>query len=597
MNKMVSNIRGLEDLPEGNVIKFERGILSIPDDLKESLCVYGVGKTSNTNKGKVWLLAVNKKMEMSNHYLSLQKNLQHNEYEIENKAVIQEGTLKALISLSERKQIEKSETEDNKYKAAFQDIISHALSEKVSDIHFEKRDTYSRIRMRRHGELLNYTDSDAEYTEELCRVIYNIMAENESKDITFMPDDIQQAAIKMKVDGIELKLRYQSIPAYPEGFDVVLRVLPIGSDDERHTPLNALGYSPSQEKTIIEIIAQPVGSLIIAGTTGSGKSTTLKNLLMFTNVSRLYKCKIYTIEDPPEYKIPGVTQVPIARRKNDTSGVSPFAAPLIATMRADPDILMIGEIRDIYTGDGMKKATQSGHQVMTTVHAASALGIIDRLKDFGITANVMGSPEFLNGLIYQKLLPTICQHCAIQFSDIIGKSNASKSELELAQRLTKVADMNKHIIKVRNEKGCEHCKNTGVTGRTVCAEIIRPDFTMLKFFRDEDSIGAYQYWRSLSDGEMDSTDMTGKTALEHALYKMRQGLVCPFAVEESFGHVDTDIKRLQQMSYEKEREGKNGFSSNKPYSQPDIDFDRHKKVEEVEKKQELQTFEWFNEEQ
>lgn len=596
MNKKIDYVRGLEDLPDGNILKFDRGLLTIPDDLQESLCIYGVGKTSQTNKGKVWLLAVSKKIEISNHYLSLEKNLKINEYEIENKAQIQEGTLKALINLSEKKNISYGEIESNKYRKAFDDIISHALSEKVSDIHFEKRDTFSKIRMRRHGELLHYNDYDPGYTEELCRVIYNIMAENESKDINFMPEDIQQAAIKMNVDGVELKLRYQSIPAYPEGFDVVLRVLPIGSDDERHTPLNVLGYSASQEKTIIEIIAQPVGALIIAGTTGSGKSTTLKNLLMFTNVSRLYKCKIYTIEDPPEYKIPGVTQVPIARRKQDENKASPFAAPLVATMRADPDILMIGEIRDTYTGDGMKKATQSGHQVMTTVHAASALGIIERLKDFGITPNVMGSPEFLNGLIYQKLLPTVCPHCSIPFQDIVGKSNASKTDLELAQRLGKVADMNKHTIKVRNHKGCEHCKFTGVTGRTVCAEIVRPDFTMLKFFRDQDSIGAYQYWRSLSDGDLDSTNMTGKTALEHALYKMRQGLVCPYAVEDSFGHVDTDIKRLQQINFEKDSKDKPGFSG-KGHVHIDEEFDRHKKVEEIEQPQEIKGFEWFDEEQ
>ncbi len=105
------------------------------------------------------------------------------------------------------------------------------------------------------------------------------------------------------------------------------------------------------------IVSKPVGALVIAGTTGSGKSTTLKNLLMLINESRHFMCKIYTIEDPPEYKIPKVTQIPVVRLKNaDYSKVSPFEPPLLAAMRGDPDILMIGEIRDKYTGDGMKKA-------------------------------------------------------------------------------------------------------------------------------------------------------------------------------------------------------------------------------------------------
>ncbi|EEV8377594.1 Flp pilus assembly complex ATPase component, partial [Escherichia coli] len=467
---------------------------------------------------------------------------------IENEAHIDEGLITSLYNNREE---DVDQTANNKLTEFFDGIIGYSLEQQVSDIHFEKRASKSQIRMRRHGELLFYKSLDPKYTMDLCTVIYNVLAESESKDINFNADDYQAAAINRIVNNIEVKLRYQSLPTYPGGFDVVLRVLPIGSDDEKYTPLSKLGYSPSQEKALLNIIAKPVGALIIAGTTGSGKSTTLKNLLMFTNLARGLKCKIYTIEDPPEYKIPHVSQIPVRRMKADENSTkSPFHAPLVAAMRGDPDILMIGEIRDGFTGDGLKKATQSGHQVMTTIHASSALGIIERLADFGIKPSVMGSPEFLTGLIYQKLIPIICPHCSTPFNEILEGMKVDSKAVELNKRLEDVADLSKDNIRVRGN-GCSHCNNLGVIGRTVCAEIISPDFTMLKYFREEDAIGAYEYWRGLSDGLRDSENMTGKTVLEHAISKMRKGIVCPKDIEEAFGPINGAIMMLEQMRSDK----------------------------------------------
>ena len=216
-------------------------------------------------------------------------------------------------------------------------------------------------------------------------------------------------------------------------------------------------------------------------------------------------------------------------------------------MRGDPDILMIGEIRDHFTGDGLKKATQSGHQVMTTVHASSALGTVERLADFGITPSVMGSPEFINGLIYQKLMPLLCQNCALSFSEVVSSSHAVTADLELASRLESVANLEQDQIKIRNPKGCEKCKEMGVVGRTVCAEVISPDFTMLRLFRQQASIEAKAYWRSLSDMDPNSDNMTGKPVLEHALHKMRKGLVSPHDVEDLLGPVDGAKRALEEM--------------------------------------------------
>lgn len=468
---------------------------------------------------------------------------------IEHSARIEAPLLKALYE-KEDKTIGEA-TENNELIRHFEKMVAVAMDQKVSDIHIEKRPNRSKVRMRKHGQLMDYQGLSSEYTTNLCSVIYNVLAEN--KDLQFSEEDYQAAAVNRIISGEEVKLRYQSLPVYPQGFDVVLRVLPIGSDEEDFVSLQHLGYSDSQVRLLLDIVSRPVGALIIAGTTGSGKSTTLKNLLMFVNAARGYKSKIYTIEDPPEYKIPRVSQIPVVRRKKDEEKnllKSPFQDPLIATMRGDPDVLMIGEIRDDFTGDGLKKATQSGHQVMSTVHAASALGIVERLADFKISSSVMGSPEFLTGLIYQKLVPILCPICCQDFKDVIASASVSAHDLELAKRLVKVANIDKDNIKVRgaNHESCTNCGGMGIVGRTVCAEIITPDFQMLRYFREQDMVGAYKYWRSLASKDSESTDMNGRTAAEHAIMKMRKGIVCPRDVEELFGPVDTSQKILEQSA-------------------------------------------------
>lgn len=536
-------IQSLEDLPSnGRPLRFKSGLLFLNETQSEQLCIYGMPGTTEEVPGRVWLLSTSSAKK--NQVITLKRNLEKNGYSIENEPHIDEGL---IVSLYSNREDEVDQAANNQLTAFFDDIIDYSLVQQISDVHFEKRGMRSQIRMRRHGELLFYKELEPKYTQDLCTVAYNVLAESESKDINFNADDYQAAAINRVIRSIEVKLRYQSLPIYPGGFDVVLRVLPIGSDDEKYTPLSALGYSPSQEKMLLNIIAKPVGALIIAGTTGSGKSTTLKNLLMFTNMSRDFKCKIYTIEDPPEYKIPRVSQIPVRRMKaEENSTRSPFQAPLVAAMRGDPDILMIGEIRDEFTANGLKHATQSGHQVMTTIHASSSLGIIERLAGNGIKPSVMGSPDFLAGLIYQKLVPLICPHCSVPFNDVLSGMKVSYDDLELHERLKDVTDLTKDNIKVRGP-GCPECKGLGVVGRTVCAEIISPDFTMLKFFREEDPIGAYEYWRSLSDGNPDSENMQGKTVLEHAITKLKKGLICARDIEKAFGPVNDSLKMLEQM--------------------------------------------------
>lgn len=533
------------ELPKGGFsVDLDQDKLQISYESREKIAVWALSRSMEIIGGTpVWLIVADG-FERDIKFFNYRRSLQKAGYKIERTVRADKSLVRAVQDSQEGES--ENISQRNSITDFYEEMVGTAMREKVSDIHIERRKTTAIVRMRKHGQLMNYREISTKFCLDLCTVIYNVLAE--SKDVSFMPSEYQAAAVNTRIQGEEVKLRYQSLPVYPDGFDVILRVLPLGQDDEGTPDISVLGYSPSQVKDMMKIVAKPVGALIIAGTTGSGKSTTLKNLLMLVNESRGYRSKIYTIEDPPEYKIPRVSQIPVVRRRNeDYSKKSPFQDPLVATMRGDPDILMIGEIRDHFTGDGLKKATQSGHQVMTTVHASSALGTVERLADFGITPSVMGSPEFINGLIYQKLMPLLCQNCALSFSEVVSSSHAVTADLELASRLESVANLEQDQIKIRNPKGCEKCKEMGVVGRTVCAEVIAPDFTMLRLFRQQASIEAKAYWRSLSDMDPNSDNMTGKPVLEHALHKMRKGLVSPHDVEDLLGPVDGAKKALEEM--------------------------------------------------
>lgn len=533
------------ELPKGGFsVDLDQDKLQINYESREKIAVWALSRSMEIIGGTpVWLIVADG-FERDIKFFNYRRALQKAGYKIERTVKADKSLVRAVQDSQEGESDNISQR--NSITDFYEEMVGTAMREKVSDIHIERRKTTAVVRMRKHGQLMNYREISTKFCLDLCTVIYNVLAE--SKDVSFMPSEYQAAAVNTRIQGEEVKLRYQSLPVYPDGFDVVLRVLPLGQDDEGTPDISVLGYSPSQVRDMMKIVAKPVGALIIAGTTGSGKSTTLKNLLMLVNESRGYRSKIYTIEDPPEYKIPRVSQIPVVRRRNeDYSKKSPFQDPLVATMRGDPDILMIGEIRDQFTGDGLKKATQSGHQVMTTIHASSALGTVERLSDFGITPSVMGSPEFINGLIYQKLMPLLCQNCALPFSEVVSSSHAVTADLELASRLESVANLEQDQIKIRNPKGCEKCKEMGVVGRTVCAEVIAPDFTMLRLFRQQASIEAKAYWRSLSDMDPHSDNMTGKPVLEHALHKMRKGLVSPHDVEDLLGPVDGAKKALEEM--------------------------------------------------
>lgn len=518
-------------LPAGKLISSSKDPLELPEKQKKEFVAWDV---STENKKMVWILSL--KTSYNNiSFMQLVKNAENQGYRVVKKGVIDYNVLNELYDRRSFNDNQKATGDDSEVVALFEVVLADALVEGISDIHIEVRTNGGVIRMRKNGEMIVYNaEQRLTYNEanNLCSVIYNVLAS--TKAVSFDPRDCQQAAVNYSINEQELKLRYQSVPAYPDGFDVILRVLPVGRSED-FTPLQKLGYTEQQVQELVNISSRPVGSLIIAGVTGSGKSTTLKNLLMYINAHAGYRIKIYSIEDPPEYNIARITQIPVVIGKDfDPTKMSPFEKPIKACMRGDPDIIMIGEVRDKITGDLTKKAVQSGHQVLTTVHATSALGIIDRFQDFGLSRSVLGSPDFLTGLLYQKLMPVVCKNCCIDFNELIQSGKASEEDMGIYKRMSAIGDISSYKIKKRNPDGCPNCKGSGIKGRTVCAEVIMMDLEMIQLIGEGKTIELMKYWRGLSDGNPYSLNMRGKTCMEHAYQKCLDGLCCPHDVEASF---------------------------------------------------------------
>ncbi|OGT64256.1 MAG: hypothetical protein A3J38_07315 [Gammaproteobacteria bacterium RIFCSPHIGHO2_12_FULL_45_9] len=430
-------------------------------------------------------------------------------------------------------------TSDTDLEKKFTAILVDSLKAGASDIHFEVYPNMADIKLRINGMLFTVSQMDSKTINRLINYMYNVAATEGSKDTQFNIEEMQDALLdrQVEVDGVRkhIKIRLQTAPCYPNSISIVMRLLRI--ENQLSSTLSSLGYTPPQIKTLQRAQMKPTGATIIAGTTGSGKSTTLATLLSEIHVNSRGSKKILTAEDPPEFAIPGANQINLSNKRQEMEGDEDmFVKAIKVAMRCDPDVIMVGEVRDKQSSQLLSSAVLSGHQVFTTIHASSALSIVDRLYNLGFDLYIMTSPNFLSLLIYQTLLPILCQKCCINAKTFFAKNKTAPVEA-LKERLTLLCEHDETAwdhIRFSSEVGCDHCR-MGYTGRTVAAEMIEPDTTMLNYFRNNQLAQASQYWK----------DTGGRTVLDNAIEKMVMGNVDPRSVEDRCGLIQLTQKRSE----------------------------------------------------
>ena len=322
------------------------------------------------------------------------------------------------------------------------EILLDGVKRGASDIHFDPFRDGLVIRMRVDGVLYDYANVPTAYKRNMISRIKMIASMNIME--TRLPQD---GAIKSKIGNKSLDLRVSSLPTY-NGEKVVLRILDYSKSLQG---LETLGFSKNSLDSILKILEIPNGIILVTGATGSGKSTTVYSILQKLNTREV---NIITVEDPVEMEVEGLNQV----QAQQEIGLD-FATVLRSILRQDPDIIMIGEIRDDETARIAVRASITGHKVVSTIHTNNALNTIERLTDMDVERYLIGTS--LNGIISQKLVRKICPHCRIAREPNDYEKNLFKKVL--------YRDIDK--VYEPNPEGCEHCFK-GYKDRTAIAEVL-----------------------------------------------------------------------------------------------------------------------------
>ena len=320
------------------------------------------------------------------------------------------------------------------------EMIIDAINKKASDIHFDPTEDYLNVRIRVDGELLEYAKVPAFVKKNLLTRIKIISGMNITE--SRLPQD---GAIKNLSDQIDLDLRVSSLPIV-DGEKIVIRILNYTMSS---SGLENLGLSEKNLEKINKLIKMPNGIILVAGATGSGKSTTVYSILQILNtVSK----NIITVEDPVEMKIEGINQVQVMSDIGLT-----FGATLRSILRQDPDIIMIWEIRDDETARIAVRASITGHLVLSTIHTNNSLNTIERLLDMEVERYLLGSA--LTGIISQRLVKRLCPKCRTSRPT----TNYEKTLFEKV--------LHKEVNNVYTPHGCSECIN-GYTGRIALHEVL-----------------------------------------------------------------------------------------------------------------------------
>jgi general secretion pathway protein E len=331
-------------------------------------------------------------------------------------------------------------------------LLAEAIRENASDIHIETFERELVVRFRVDGVMREIVKPKRELAPLLVSRI-KVMARLDIAEKR-VPQD---GRISLRIGGREVDVRVSTMPA-SNGERVVLRLLDKQAGRLR---LENLGMSEPDLLRLRDVVHKPHGIFLVTGPTGSGKTTTLYASLAELSTKTI---NILTVEDPIEYNLPGIGQTQVNTKADMT-----FARGLRAILRQDPDVVMVGEIRDIETAEIAVQASLTGHLVMSTLHTNTAVGAVTRLIDMGVEPFLLSSS--LVGMLAQRLVRVLCPDCRVQ-------RPATRSELDFLEQPSAL---------VYESEGCEACQHSGYRGRTGIYELVLVDETLRQLIHDRAS--------------------------------------------------------------------------------------------------------------
>ncbi len=341
-------------------------------------------------------------------------------------------------------------------------VLNQAAKERVSDVHIEPMEKYVLVRFRRDGVLKEVVRTSKKFQASITSRVKIMGGLNIAEKR--LPQD---GRIRIKVAGRDIDLRLSTIPT-AHGERIVMRLLDKGSTT---LDLKTLGMRDDVVTAIQELVHKPNGILLCTGPTGSGKTTTLYSALMSINKPDI---NILTIEDPVEYQLEGIGQMQV----NPKIGFT-FASGLRATLRQDPDVVLVGEIRDLETAEIAVQAALTGHLVLSTVHTNDAASTFTRLVDMGVEPFLLSSS--IAGILAQRLCRVLCRDCKVPYT---------LTKLEIEQLGMTPDDPRLATATFFAAKGCPQCSMSGYAGRMGLHELLIPNEDVKRLVVSKNDAGA-----------------------------------------------------------------------------------------------------------
>lgn len=434
------------------------------------------------------------------------------------------------------------------------DLLNKAKELGASDVHIRINGMkdISEIWMRILGDLERMgveALDDAEYGRGLCRILAGIMTDKTAKGQGTFSTNIQSSSRIGHHEGLPAGLngiRLENVPTNT-GSKMTARLLYDAASGAQ--TLSSLGFSRPHESVFGLFRKSVHGLILFSGPTGSGKSTTLNRYLTMFNKEHGGRRSIFTIEDPVELTVEGADQTEIPYCETIGERNSAFTKLLSSGLRSDPDVVMIGEVRDEPSAALSIQASMTGHQVIGTVHANNAIGSLMRLVDLGVAEELVFDSNNVIGLVSQRLLKVLCEECKIPLLE--AKDRISEQDYN---RIMQTGINVGHAYV--NGGGCECCHGRGATKRTVVSQVIKTDMLLMSYLRKHDLVKASEHIKD---------HIKAESMIEHALIKINQGIVDPFDAESVLGVLNmhvmesdskiemTEIERVMPIDQEERR--------------------------------------------
>ncbi len=463
--------------------------------------------------------------------LSFQITAQKQKLFIKKPTFVSQNELNAIYSFGERYQISTegdADLDQLQMQKDFVQVIARAASRKVSDIHVVVADS-TNIMFRVDGMMHTEMEYSKDWGESFVRAAF---ASADISDSNYAQNEFQGAQKlgstplrgskgKLMLPHNVLAIRLQFNPIAFGSQYVVMRLLYADDNPDGSGDLASLGIGEYEEELFYRLRAFPVGLNVIAGPTGSGKSTTLQRNMIKLLQEKNHELNLLTVEDPPEYPIPGARQMPVTNANTEEEKAEQFTKALSAALRSDPDVIMVGEIRALAAAELTFQGALSGHGMWTTLHANSAPAIITRLRDMGIEKFMLADPELVKGLISQRLFRRLCPHCRVSAKEHLDSPAVKRLR-------TALGDFGIENTYLRGP-GCKMCDGKGIKGRICVPEIIMPDARFLELMISGETRKAIDYWTG---------DLNGRPLRDAALERMLKGYIDLDEIERWCGLLD-----------------------------------------------------------